>query len=200
MEATETDRPSADQTASESVRPLPVVRSAVGGILMGLANLVPGVSGGTMIVVMGLYDEFIGSVADVTRLRFTRRNVAFLAMVGGAAIVAIAALAGTLSRTVTLHPGAMFSLFIGMTLGGVPLLIKMLHRPSPAAAIGLVLGIAIMLAVAFTREEPPDQAAIRAEVARGEFVIRPAYSRDLIAGVLGCPPWSCPGSPGHTCC
>ena len=63
-----------DPQDSSETTPLPVVRSAIGGCLMGMANLVPGVSGGTMIVVMGLYEEFISSLADVTRLKFTRRN------------------------------------------------------------------------------------------------------------------------------
>ena len=39
--------------------PLPVFRASIGGVLMGLANLVPGVSGGTMILVMGLVVGFI---------------------------------------------------------------------------------------------------------------------------------------------
>ncbi|UCF32646.1 MAG: DUF368 domain-containing protein, partial [Phycisphaerales bacterium] len=65
--------PSAGQTEtaesppSISVPPIPVVRTGIAGVLMGLANLVPGVSGGTMVLVMGLYDEFVTSVADVTR-------------------------------------------------------------------------------------------------------------------------------------
>ena len=32
---------------------------------MGLANLVPGVSGGTMLLAMGIYPDFISAVADV---------------------------------------------------------------------------------------------------------------------------------------
>ena len=47
-------------------KPIPWFRCAVGGLLMGLANLVPGVSGGTMILIMGLYDEFISAVDDVS--------------------------------------------------------------------------------------------------------------------------------------
>ena len=130
---------------------------------MGLANLVPGVSGGTMILVVGLYEEFIGSIADVTRLRFTRRGVIFLGIVGCTAFAAISTLAGTLSRAVTLHESAMFSLFIGMTLGGVPLLLGMLKKPTASSVIGIILGLAIMLVIAFTRDEPAiGRAASRA--------------------------------------
>ena len=158
--------------------------------------LVPGVSGGTMILVIGLYDEFISSIADVTRLRFTRRNVLFLAIVGGAAAVAIATLAGTLSRAVALHRSAMFSLFIGLTLGGVPLLLKMLSRPTRAAWIGLVIGIALMIGIVLTKAEPPDKAAIREAVAAGRLPIRPAYATDVAAGALGMSAMVLPGVSG----
>ena len=45
--------------SDSSDRPIPVTRALQGGVLMGLANLVPGISGGTMILAIGLYDRFI---------------------------------------------------------------------------------------------------------------------------------------------
>ena len=45
-------------------------RGLMGGLLMGMANLVPGISGGTMLLAAGVYPEFIGGIAEVTRLRF----------------------------------------------------------------------------------------------------------------------------------
>lgn len=163
---------------------------------MGMANLVPGISGGTMILVTGLYDEFISSVADVTRLRFTRRNLTFLAIVGGAAVMVIATLAGTLSRAVTLHHSAMFSLFIGLTLGGVPLLVRLLKRPSASSMIGVAVGLCLMIAIALTNDEPPSATAIKAAVAEGGFVINPQYQRDLAAGALGMSAMVLPGISG----
>ena len=178
--------------------PLPVLRALVGGLLMGLAMLVPGVSGGTMILVMGLYDEFIGAVADVTRLRFTRRGVVFLCLIGVTSAVAVTAFAGTLSRAVTLHPSAMFSLFIGMTLGGVPLLARMHGRPTPWSVAGIAIGLAIMVAIAL--DNPPDaeakKDAVRQAVAAGTFVIEADYTRDLVAGLLGMSAMVLPGISG----
>lgn len=182
--------------STREASPLPVFRASIGGVLMGLANLVPGVSGGTMILVMGLYDDFISSIADITRLRFTRRNVVFMAIVGASAIVAIAALAGTLSRAVTLHRSAMFALFIGLTLGGVPLLVRMLGRWTVSSVLGLVLGLALMILVAATRNEPPDKSAIREAVASGSFPIEPDYATDVGAGALGMSAMVLPGVSG----
>ena len=39
-----------------------VTRGIFGGILMGLANLVPGISGGTMLLAAGIYPRFIESI------------------------------------------------------------------------------------------------------------------------------------------
>ncbi len=181
---------------NEAQGSVPVARTAVAGVLMGLANLVPGVSGGTMIVVMGLYDEFVTGVADVTRLRFSKKNVLFLAVLVCAASVAIVSLAGTMSRAVTLHRSAMFSLFIGMTLGGAPLLVRMLRRFSPASVAGVVLGLSLMIVIAVTNDEPPDRDAVKRAVATGEFVIQADYARDLAAGVLGMSAMVLPGISG----
>lgn len=172
------------------------MRSAVGGILMGLAMLVPGVSGGTMILVMGLYDEFITSIADVTRLKFTRRNITFLAIIAGGALVSLVSMAGTFREAVTDHRMAMYSLFIGMTLGGAPLLIRLIARPSPRVLLGALVGFGIILTIAVTNQEPPDKEAIRSRVDAGEFVIESNYARDVVAGAMGMSAMVLPGISG----
>lgn len=196
MESATSAACAAQHDSSPEAKPLPVVRAGLGGVLMGMAMLVPGVSGGTMIVVTGLYDEFIAGIADVTRLRLTRRNTAFLAIVGVGAAIAIAALAGTLSRAVTLHRSAMFSLFIGLTLGGGPLLFRMIHRPTASSIGGMFVGVGLMVAIAMTHTEPPDRAHIREAVARGQLVVSPNYARDAVAGALGMSAMVLPGISG----
>ena len=124
-------------------------RTLAGGLLMGLANLVPGVSGGTMILALGLYDHFIGAVAELTRLRPSRRSLVFLGILGVGLAISIVGLAGPAVWLVTQHRWIAYSLFIGMTLGGVPLLIRF-ARPLGAAQVAqLAAGIAVMVGVAF---------------------------------------------------
>jgi putative membrane protein len=119
-------------------------RSVAGGVLMGLANLVPGISGGTMLLAAGIYQPFIESIAEVTTLRFRRRALGVLAGVGLAAVTAIALLAGTVKDLVVDHRWLMYSLFIGLTLGGVPVVWKLIvaERRRAAAATGLSLWLA----------------------------------------------------------
>ena len=62
--------PEADQPPPKPFALFRLIRIAIAGVLMGTANLIPGVSGGTMVLAMGIYQEFIDSVADITALRF----------------------------------------------------------------------------------------------------------------------------------
>jgi len=123
----------------------PVGRTLAGGVLMGLANLVPGISGGTMILAIGLYDRFIGAVADVSRLRLTRHSILFLAVLLIGAFGALVSLSGVAVAMVSEYRWVMYSLFIGMTLGGVPELLKLARPASPAVVIGVLAGIGAMI-------------------------------------------------------
>lgn len=128
-----------------------VVRSLLGGVLMGLANLVPGISGGTMLVAAGVYTRFIDAIAEVVRLRFRRRSVVVLGCIVVAAAAAIVLLAGTVATLVFEHRWVMNSLFIGLTLGGLPVvwsLTREAERRHPALWALAVLALALMLAMA----------------------------------------------------
>ncbi len=112
-----------------------LLRAALGGVLMGLANLVPGISGGTMLLAAGVYHAFVDGVAELTTLRLRRDSLLTLAAIGGSAAVAILLLAGPTRMLVVEHRWAMYSLFIGLTLGGVPLVLR-LARPVDGAFLG----------------------------------------------------------------
>lgn len=121
------------------------VRSVVGGVLMGLANLVPGISGGTMLVAAGIYTRFIDAISDLTRLRFRVGSVALLGIVVASAGVAIVLGAAVITHLLTSARWAMYAAFIGLTLGGLPILLKLARPLSAAAWAGIVAGVVVML-------------------------------------------------------
>lgn len=106
-----------------------LTRGGVGGVLMGLANLVPGISGGTMLLAAGIYPHFIRAVADVTTLKLRRRSLLVLGTVVGAALLAIVLLAGAVKDFVVEQRWIAYSLFIGLTLGGVPVIWRLMRKP-----------------------------------------------------------------------
>lgn len=119
---------------------------------MGLANLVPGISGGTMLLAAGIYPRFIRSISELTRFKFRTKSILVLASVAIAAGIAILVLAGVLKDLVVDHRWVMYSLFIGLTLGGVPIVWKLarpLTQPTLIAATFAFLamvGLAILQA------------------------------------------------------
>jgi putative membrane protein len=153
--------PPRQQAAPTHERPEPLTpalafRAAVGGALMGLANLVPGISGGTMLVAVGIYRRFIDAVSDVTRLRLRMPTLGLLAVVVLAALVAIGGLSGVIAQALVDFRWGMFSLFIGLTLGGAPLLLRMTRPFNGAAYAGLASGAAAMLALALLQTTAAD--------------------------------------------
>ena len=61
--------------------------NALKGIVIGVSNVIPGVSGGTMAVVMGIYDKIIYSVNNF--FKDIKKNILFLGSLGIGAVVGI---------------------------------------------------------------------------------------------------------------
>jgi len=132
--------PPTDATDSPALAPL-AARSAVGGLLMGLANLVPGISGGTMLLAAGIYPRFIAAIGEVTTLKFRKASLVVLGAVALAAAAAVVGLAGPVKDLVVHHRWIMYSIFIGLTLGGVPV-VGRLVREAGGASKGVWIGAA----------------------------------------------------------
>jgi putative membrane protein len=124
--------------------PFVVARSALGGVLMGLANLVPGISGGTMLLAAGVYPAFISAIAELTTLRFRPRSLLLLGTIAATAALAILLLAGLMRDLVIHQRWVMYSLFIGLTLGGVPLVWRLARPASPGLVIAAVAAFVLM--------------------------------------------------------
>ncbi len=143
----DTTTPGVDAAAEPALIPL-TARSVAGGTLMGLANLVPGISGGTMLLVTGIYPRFIGAIAELTTLRFRFRSLLVLGAVAVAAGLAIVLGAGPVKDMVVHHRWAAYSVFIGLTLGGVPVIWTMARGLSAPLVVGALAGLAAMIALA----------------------------------------------------
>jgi len=172
--------------------PPPGFRSLAGGVLMGLANLVPGISGGTMILAIGLYDRFIGAVADVTRLRMRRDSLVFLGIVGLGLVTAVLTFSGLAVSLVSEYRWVMYSLFIGLTLGGVPELVGAARVSAPGAGrvwLAIALGMAGMAWITFSMSGTQLPATIPVLLCVGAVaassMILPGISGSYILLILG---------------
>ncbi|MDF1870189.1 MAG: DUF368 domain-containing protein [Phycisphaerales bacterium] len=159
MNDTPTNKPETETTLSEQ-SPVPVLRCILGGVLMGLANLVPGISGGTMLVACGIYTRFIDAISEITRFRFSKSNILTLGCVVVGAVVAIGGLASIIHHALVYHRWIMFSLFIGLTLGGVPILYAMARPISRKVVIGGIIGAMLMGGLVYLQESGADSSGL----------------------------------------
>ncbi len=122
-------------------------RGSIGGVLMGLANLVPGISGGTMLLAAGVYPHFISAIAEVTTFKFRPRSMVLLGTIVVSATLAILLLAGLMRSLVIEQRWIMYSIFIGLTLGGLPLVWRMAKPATPAVFAGAIGAFLFMVAM-----------------------------------------------------
>lgn len=94
----------------------------IGGVVFGIANVIPGVSGGTMLVVFGLFDCLTEAISGIKKIF---GNFAFLitfALGAGGGILLSAKVIGSMFETYAIQTN-MF--FIGLILGGIPLILRL---------------------------------------------------------------------------
>ena len=92
------------------------------GLLIGIAGIAPGVSGGALAVSMGVYDKIIGAVTHITSDTKESLKTLFPYALGAAA--GMSCLAFVIEVLFVRWPFAASMAFIGLILGGVPVLRK----------------------------------------------------------------------------
>lgn len=117
------------------------------GIVFGTANVIPGVSGGTMLVVFGVFDRLTEAISGIKNIF---KNFAFLvtfALGAGGGILLSAKVIGSMFETYAIQTN-MF--FIGLILGGVPLILKLgtsEKKVKPLCIVPFLTAMAVVIAL-----------------------------------------------------
>lgn len=133
------------------------------GMVIGLANIIPGVSGGTMMVSMGIYDTLIYCITHLFK-QFKKSLMTLLPFVVGM-IAALAILSNVITWALMDEFAALptNTLFIGLILGGLPAIFKQIKgskkRDSILGGILFVLFFALVIFMA-TLKETQDTGAV----------------------------------------
>ncbi len=132
------------------------------GLLMGAADIVPGVSGGTMAFITGIYDTLLASIRAVD-LEFLRRVLRFdiagaWAHVNGGFLLAL--LAGIATSVLSLarligwilehHPVPLWAFFFGLILASALVLLQQVSRWKFTLVCSLLAGTVVALAIALS--------------------------------------------------
>jgi putative membrane protein len=123
---------------------------------MGAADVVPGVSGGTMAFILGIYEELVDSIRNVARPplwrallggrigeAFAAINGRFLVAVGAGILTAVLSLARGISWLLRNEPVLLWSFFFGLVLASVLVVGQRIPRWTPALWGALALGTVV---------------------------------------------------------
>ena len=95
------------------------------GAAMGVANIIPGVSGGTIAVVFGIYEDLMNALGNFLTDRDNRwKYIKFLVLIFSGSLVAIVSLARLLSWAFEFYPLPTVFFFLGLIIGSIPVVYK----------------------------------------------------------------------------
>ena len=115
------------------------IQEMLRGMVIGLANIIPGVSGGTMMVSMGIYDTLIHCITHL--FKEFKQSIKTLLPYAVGMVVAIGGLSFLLKWAFAAYPLPTNTLFIGLILGGLPAILRQV-KGKKKGALGAVLFIA----------------------------------------------------------
>lgn len=127
-----------------------VLREAVNGFCMALADSVPGVSGGTVAFIMGFYDEFIGSIHSLVfgSMKEKKEAIRYLVKLGIGWSVGMILAVLVLSALFESHIYVVSSLFIGFIAGALPLIVAEERESIREWKKGILFGVLGIVLVA----------------------------------------------------
>ena len=127
-----------------------MIKNLLKGMVIGLANIIPGVSGGTMAVSMGIYDKLIHCLTHL--FKELKESIKFLIPILLGAAIALVGLSFIITPAFEHFPLQTNGLFIGLIVGGLPAVwkkvkgnkIKISHGIAFLIFFVLVIGMAAM--------------------------------------------------------
>jgi putative membrane protein len=132
------------------------------GLLMGAADIVPGVSGGTVAFITGIYDTLLNSIRSVDleflgkllkldiKSAWAHINGGFLLALLLGIATSIFSLARVISWVLVNHPVPLWAFFFGLILASALVLLRQVDRWNVSRGICLLVGTGVALTIALS--------------------------------------------------
>ena len=132
------------------------------GIAMGAADVVPGVSGGTIAFITGIYDQLLDSINSVNKENilllfkfkikefWTAVNGKFLFPLLSGIALSILTLAKLIEHLMTNEPILLWSFFFGLVVASVPLVLKKVTAFKPIYILHFIVGCSLAVFISLT--------------------------------------------------
>ncbi|MDK2802329.1 MAG: DUF368 domain-containing protein [Oscillospiraceae bacterium] len=95
------------------------LKNIIYGIILGVSNIIPGVSGGTIAVVLNIYDKIISSIASFSSIK---KNFCFLISLGIGCITGVFLFSSIINYFLNNNLLSTSMLFIGIIVGSIPMI------------------------------------------------------------------------------
>ncbi len=148
---------------------LDVVLSILYGCIIGVANIIPGVSGGTMAVMLNIYDRLIDAFTGL-RKHF-KKSIRFLLPIVIGAGLGIIVFSKLIKYLIAVCPLPTCFFFIGLIIGSLPLVFRKALETKfrPLSILPLVILLVGMTALAFVNTEGQETAAAAFQLDAGSW-------------------------------
>ena len=128
------------------------------GVILGVSNIIPVVSAGTMAVILGIYNKIIDSVSGV--LRNFKENFRFLFFIGIGILGGIIFFSNILEEFLKKYPWQMNYLFMGLIAGSIGILFKTAISYNPKKSYYIYFIITLLILVIMRFISPPIDSKI----------------------------------------
>ena len=158
------------------------------GMIIGLANVIPGVSGGTLMITLGIYEKIINTISHF--FKNFKENLKFLIPLGIGLILAVLLFSKIIGMALDKYPFPTTLFFLGLILGGLPLLWKKVSTKKKNFSNWLIFGITFMLVTTFAFLKSNDNIVTLTNLNVGGYILLflvgvIASSTMIIPGISG---------------
>ncbi len=124
-----------------------MIKNSILGLLISIADLVPGISGGTIMIITGKYYKIIHYVNEMMKLNFSKESCKFIFPILLGWILGIISFSKLISYLMSMYKVEMYGLFSGLIIGGVLYLFKNIEEKSRKSFLIMIISFAISLGV-----------------------------------------------------
>ena len=124
------------------------------GFIMGIANIIPGVSGGTLALTLGIYEDFIGAISHF--FRNIKKHVNFLLPIFVGILLSVITMSNVISTCFDQYPIPTTLFFMGLVIGGIPMLLKRVkntkEKKQVSSYVIALITFSIVMVMAFSEQ------------------------------------------------
>ncbi len=130
------------------------IKLVIKGFIMGIANIIPGVSGGTLALTLGIYEDFIGAISHF--FKNIKKNISFLLPVVIGIGLSLLTMSNVISTCFDKFPIPTTLFFMGLVIGGIPMLFNKVKREKEVKKVSsyiiALITFSIVMILAFAPE------------------------------------------------